>query len=241
MRSIFNYTWRTISFLLLLGMFSTAEAKEKNEENTEKVFNGLYVDVDILHPILHLFNSNRMGLNADVQIDLWHKLYPTILVGYDWFDASSEYSYPIPANNNQYKINGMYFKIGALYNIWKKNYEKQNSPIAYLGINYGISPGFHYTIENYPINNSYWDNGNDRSFSANGHTIAQWGEIVGGVKTPIVKNFCLGFEVMFKTLLHIKDQNSDNNIIHQSYAPGFGDKEAGKWGFRYTISYFFHL
>ena len=168
------------------------------------------------------------------------KLYPTFTLGYDWFDASDEYAYPIAANNNLYKVEGLYFRVGALYNIWKKDYSKPLNPMAFLGVNYGCSPHFQYTIENYPINNEYWSS-NNNTFQANGHTISHWGEVVGGVKTPIAKNFCLGFEVMYKFLLHIRDQQSGNNLIHQSYSPGFGDKESGMWGFRYTISYFFHL
>jgi len=37
----------------------------------------------------------------------------------------------------------------------------------------------------------------------------------------------------------VKGEN-DLYLITPSYAPGYGDKEDGKWGFRYTISYFFH-
>lgn len=241
MRNIFEYIWRIISVSLILLVFATgAEAKSKSEEKPQKTFYGLYLDADILHPIFHIFNHDRMGVNADLQIDLWHRLYPTFTIGYDWFDASDEYSYPIPATNNLYKVDGLYFKIGAMYNIWKKDYNKPLNPIAYLGINYGCSPKFQYTIENYPINNEYWGS-TTQTFGTEGRTTSHWGEVVGGVKAPIAKNFCMGFEVMYKFLLHIKDQKEGNNLIHQSYSPGYGDKESGMWGFRYTISYFFHL
>ena len=240
MRSIFDYIWKIISVLLLFSVTMSVDAKSKSEERPQKTLYGVFVDADILHPIFHLFNHDRMGLNADIQIDLWHKLYPTITIGYDWFNASDEYSYPIAANNNLYKVEGLYFKTGLLYNIWKKDYSKALNPMAFLGVNYGCSPHFQYTIENYPINNEYWSAKNT-TFQANGHTTSHWGEVVGGVKAPIAKNFCMGFEVMYKFLLHIKDQQSGNNLIHQSYSPGFGDKESGMWGFRYTISYFFHL
>ena len=238
MRNIFAYIWRIISVMLMFSVAMPVDAKDS--ERPTKTLYGVFVDADILHPIFHLFNHDRMGVNADVQIDLWHKLYPTFTLGYDWFDASDEYAYPIAANNNLYKVEGLYFRVGALYKIWKKDYSKPLNPMAFLGVNYGCSPHFQYTIKNYPINNEYWSS-NNNTFQANGHTISHWGEVVGGVKTPIAKNFCLGFEVMYKFLLHIRDQQSGNNLIHQSYSPGFGDKESGMWGFRYTISYFFHL
>lgn len=240
MRNIFAYIWKIISVLLLFSVSISVDAKEKSDGHPQETLYGVFVDADILHPIFHLFNHDRMGLNADIQIDLWHKLYPTFTVGYDWFDASDEYAYPVAANNNLYKVEGLYFRVGALYNIWKKNYSKPLNPMAFLGVNYGCSPHFQYTIENYPINNEYWST-NNNTFQANGYTVSHWGEVVGGVKAPIAKNFCMGFEVMYKFLLHIRDQQSGNNLIHQSYSPGFGDKESGMWGFRYTISYFFHL
>lgn len=240
MRNIFAYIWKIISVLLLFSVSISVDAKEKSDGHPQETLYGVFVDADILHPIFHLFNHDRMGLNADIQIDLWHKLYPTFTVGYDWFDASDEYAYPVAANNNLYKVEGLYFRVGALYNIWKKNYSKPLNPMAFLGVNYGCSPHFQYTIENYPINNEYWSAKNT-TFQASGHTVSHWGEVVGGVKAPIAKNFCMGFEVMYKFLLHIRDQQSGNNLIHQSYSPGFGDKESGMWGFRYTISYFFHL
>lgn len=240
MRNIFAYIWKIISVLLLFSVSISVDAKEKSDGHPQETLYGVFVDADILHPIFHLFNHDRMGLNADIQIDLWHKLYPTFTVGYDWFDASDEYAYPVAANNNLYKVEGLYFRVGALYNIWKKNYSKPLNPMAFLGVNYGCSPHFQYTIENYPINNEYWS-ANNNTFQANGYTVSHWGEVVGGVKAPIAKNFCMGFEVMYKFLLHIRDQQSGNNLIHQSYSPGFGDKESGMWGFRYTISYFFHL
>ena len=242
MRNISNYIWKIISvgLLLTVGVCSSF-SKEKVRPEGMETFYGLSVGLDVLHPMLHLFNHDRMGVNADVQVDLWHKLYPTVVVGYDWFDASDEYSYPIEATDNLYKVNGFYFKVGAMYNIWKKNYTKAINPMAYFGINYAFSPHYQYTIENYPINNNYWSGEKGNVFSHSGNTTSHWGEILAGVKTPIAGRFCLGFEVMFKLFLHIKDQKFDNYTIHQSHTPGFGDQESGKWGFRYTISYFFHL
>lgn len=242
MRNISNYIWRIISLCALLWFgISETFSKERVRPAGMETFYGFSVGLDVLHPMMHIFNHDRMGVNADVQVDLWHKLYPTVVVGYDWFDASDEYSYPVEATNNLYKVNGLYFKVGAMYNIWKKDYSKEINPIAYIGLNYAISPRYRYTIENYPISNSYWNSDSGSTFSHSGNTTSQWGEFLLGVKAPIAGHFCLGFEVMYKLFLHIKDQKVDNYTIHQSHSPGFGDQESGRWGFRYTISYFFHL
>lgn len=238
MQNISHYIWRIISIALLFNCFS-AEAKNDKQGKPEMVFYGFSVGLDVLHPILHIFNHDRMGVNADLQFDLWHKLYPTFVVGYDWFDGSDEYDYPIPATNNLYKVNGLYFKIGASYNVWRKNYKKPLNPIAYFGISYACSPGYKYEIANYPISNNYWNKDSEKKFNSKGHTTSQWGEIAIGVKAPIAKGFCLGFEAMFKLFLHINEQHDGKDVIHQTYSPEFGDKESGKWGFRYTLNYFF--
>jgi len=50
----------------------------------------------------------------------------------------------------------------------------------------------------------------------------------------------MGVELRYKGFLTIKTVEEDNCSINQSYVPGYGDYEDGTWGFRYTISYFFH-
>jgi hypothetical protein len=130
------------------------------------------------------------------------------------------------------------FKIGATYNIWKKDFSKALNPIGYVGMNYGCAPRYKFNIENYPLSDSYWGS-QENNFNATGHTSAHWGEFLLGVRAPVAQNFCLGFEVMLKLFLNIKEQNVNGASIRQTYAPGFGDKETGKWGFRYTVGYFF--
>lgn len=237
MKGISNFFWKiTISVFMLFVCSLSVSAKGKDDG--ERVLHGFSVNLDLLHPLLHLFNEDRMGINADIQFDLWHKLYPTFVVGYDWYDASDEYAYPIPANRNQYDVNGLYFKVGAMYNLWKKDVSKTVNPMGYVGINYGCAPRYKFNIENYPIANPYWGYA-ENNFNATGRTTAHWGEVLLGVKAPVAKNFCLGFEFMLKLFLNIKEQEIGNTDIRQSYAPGFGDKEIGRWGFRYTVGYFF--
>ncbi|MEE0911005.1 MAG: DUF6048 family protein [Paludibacteraceae bacterium] len=235
--SSITINWIAILILLLSSTSLLAEDKKKKWEG--KTFYGVSVDLDVFSPILHLFNRDRLGFNASVQADFFHHLYPEIVVGYDRFDASDEYSYSTPISGNLYKVNGLYMKFGAAYNLWKKIPDKMVLPNAYIGVMYAVAPKYSYEIQNYPIENSYW-NKEPNLFSSKGKTTAHWGEIFVGLKTPIVNGLCLGWEVIYKLPLYAKLQKEENKIIHQSYAPGYGDKEYGKWGFRYTISYFFH-
>lgn len=229
--------WIVILILLHSTTFLFAENKEKKWEG--KTFYGLSVDFDVFSPILHIFNKDRFGLNASVQADFFHHLYPEIVVGYEQFDATNRYSYELSASNNLYKVNGMYMKFGAAYNLWKKDPNKMVIPSVCIGMMYAIAPQYSFEIKNYPIDNNYWGEISNQ-FSSKGKTTAHWGEVFVGLKTPIVNGLCLGWEVIYRLPLYAKLQNINNDIIHQSYAPGYGNKEYGKWGFRYTISYFFH-
>lgn len=241
MSNISKYIWRIISILLLCWsnlFFSVAE--EKNEQ--KKFFYGFSVDFDLADPILSLINSDRFGLNASIEVDLFHRIFPVFEMGYGIYDAESHYAYIpdeiVQGDDYKYNIQGFYYKIGANINLLKGDRSKSLNPTAYLGARYGFSP-FQYKIENLVVKDLNWDQ--TYLFDAKGTTIGQWAEFLAGVKTPIYKNLCLGVEVRFKQFLHVQKKKTDNKVIHQTYSPGFGDKNKDKWGFRYTISYFFPL
>jgi hypothetical protein len=232
------YIWKIISIVLIISGNTFISAAQ--EKNTEKFFHGLFIEVDLLDPIFSAFNSNKFGLNAAVQADLFHNIFPVVEIGYTHYDATSAYAYLpeiiIQPDNYKYTIQGFYYKIGFNLNLLRSKSDSKLSPVGYIGIRYGISP-FRYNIENLLIEDSYWSE--KSSFNAEGTTIGQWGEVIIGVRTPIYKNFCLGADVRFKHFLYIAKKQTGNQIVHQAYAPGFGEQDDGKWGFRYTLSYFF--
>lgn len=247
MRRTSRYIWRIISACVLL-FFSLSAYSEEGSEKSRKasakpqtVLYGCYVDVDVMDPILHVFDNSRNGLDASLEVDLFHRLYPSFVLGYQSHDASGKYDYPIPAENACYKVDGLYFKVGLSINVWKKDYYRKLNPISYVGLNFGCSPNFSAEVSGYPIDNGFWgaDGQTDNTFLYQGKNKARWGEVFLGMKAPIVGHFCLGVEVMFKTLLHTEVKEATSCRIHHSYAPGFGSEKNGKWGFRYNLSYYF--
>lgn len=244
MRRTLRYIWRIISLslLLLIAHPSFAERSDKKTgERPQAVFYGFYVDLDVLDPIIHIFNKDRMGLDASLQVDLFHRLYPSFTMGYQQYDASGKYSYPIPSDDILYKVRGLYYKVGVTANVWKKDYGRKLNPIAYIGANFGWSPHFDSELSGYPMDNQFWNGGADNTkFSLDyGKNKARWLEIALGLKAPVAGMFCLGAEAMFKPLLKIDAVEGDGFVVHHSYAPGYGSQKNGKWGFRYTLSYYF--
>jgi hypothetical protein len=239
MKGISGYILKTISLLLLIwGNTFFIIAGEK--EDHKKLFYGFSVDFDLAEPFLSMLSSNKFGLNASIQADLFHTVYPILEVGYATYEGASDYAYIpdliVQPDNYSYRVNGTYYKIGVDFNLLEKDFTKKIIPIGYLGIRYGISP-FSYKIENLAVEDFYWEQ--TYLFNAKGSTVGQWAEFVAGVKTPVYKNICVGVSVRFRQFLYIQEKQEGDKIIRQSYAPGFGDKDDGKWGFRYTVGYFF--
>lgn len=247
MRRTSRYIWRIISVcaLLLSALSAYSEGSsgksKKPSVKPQAVLYGCYVDVDVMDPILHLFDKTRNGYDASLEVDLFHRIYPSFVIGYQSYDASDTYNYPIPAENPCHKVDGLYFKVGLSANVWKKNYYKKLNPISYIGLNYACSPHFNSEISGYPIDNGFWggEGQAESTLSYQGKNKARWGEVFLGMKAPVVGHFCLGVEVMLKLLLHTETKGETAYHIHHSYAPGFGSEKNGKWGFRYTLSYYF--
>ena len=238
MKNISGYTLKIISILLLIWN-STFFVVAGENEDYKKLFYGFFVDLDLAEPFLSMLNTDKFGLNASVQIDIRHTIYPVLETGYSTYEGASDYSYLtdlIEQPSYRYSVKGAYYKIGADINLLAKDFTEKINSIGYMGIRYGISP-FSYNIENLVVKDFYWDQTD--IFNASGTTIGQWAEFVAGVKTPIYRNLCLSADVRFKQFLYVREKRTGNNVVRQSYVPGFGDKDDGKWGFRYTISYFF--
>lgn len=250
-----TYIWRIISLLLLLCLpcFSLSAEENKDEDKkAEKIFfYGVYVDYDLGDLLMSAINSQRFGTNASIEVDLMHLLYPAFEFGYEEYDSAPDYCYNNTSGNEQTQgvtndIKGIYYKLGVNINLLKKDYSKKLTPYGFLGFRYAVAPHYSYDIAGFALNSSYWplddSNGSDRIEWLSGNSKAHWMEFIAGVSTPIYKGFCMGAELRFKQFLSIRDVKDENNLylISPSYAPGYGDKEDGKWGFRYTISYFFH-
>ncbi len=249
MKGMSTYIWRITSLSLLLSFFSysalATNPKEEKEqsENGKKTLYGIYVDYDLGDLLLNAIESQRFGMNASVELDLMHFIYPAFEVGFESYDSAPDYSYNNTSGDEKssgvkYDVDGMYYKVGANLNLLAKDYSKPLTPYAYVGARYAIAPNYKYEISGFSTNSSYWP-GQELLERQKGNTTAQWAEFIAGVSTPIYKGLCLGVEIRFKQFLYIESVDEGDFTIHQSYVPGYGDKDDGLWSFRYTISYFF--
>ena len=118
------------------------------------------------------------------------------------------------------------------------NNDIRSQNIVYSGFNLGFS-NFDQKITSYTIyntNSSTWGESQINEPINLSNLNAIWLELVFGLKTEILNNLFLGFELQLKNI--IKQKNLEN--ITNLYIPGFNrtyDSSGLGAGFSYTISY----
>ena len=132
-------------------------------------------------------------------------------------------------------VKGTYVKFGVNF---KLNNDVRTQNIVYSGLSVGYS-NFDQNINSYTIYNThsiYWGESIINSPINLSNLNAIWIEFMFGMKTEILNNLFLGFELQLKNV--IKQKNIQN--ITNFYIPGFNrtyDSSGLGAGFSYTVSY----
>ena len=212
-----------ISFLFINITLSNVSLKN---DTIEKF--GIRVGADIHKIIRSASNNDYTGFSFDADIRLKESIYISSEIGNE------------EKQINNYYINstakGNYLKFGAKFKLNKKDIGTQN--ITYSGLNIGFS-GFNQTINSYTIyntNSSTWGESVINEPINLNDLNALWFEILFGLKTEIINNLFLGFEIQLKNIISQKNKQEITNF----YIPGFNrtyDSSGIGAGFSYTISY----
>lgn len=221
-------------------MVASANASDSTSVSN-RWYKGFFLDVDVVEPVMSAIgDSKHKGANASLSVNLKNTFFPTVLVGYASYDASSDYSnYVVQPDDYTYKVKGPYFKAGLDFNMIKS--VKRFKPTCFIGVRYAFSV-YDYDILNVAVAQPEW--GSSSTISVSDNTFAQWGEFLGGVRVPVYNRLYLGFEGCYKWSFsprtdHFRNNEGTSVAINQSYAPGFGDKNGVTWGLRYLVSFFF--
>ncbi len=170
--------------------------------------NAVSFGVNIFDAILLAAGQSYGGFDVSADLSIYNWFFPTVEMGVGFGNNKNS------ANNFTYKSKpAFYAKVGLNYNfLYKSNPDYQ----AFLGLRAGFSH-FSYDITDITINSSYWDQTN--SFSLPGQkSTALYGEVLGGVKVKIVKNFSMGWTFRYHFKLYTK--NGSNSVPW--YIPGYG-------------------
>lgn len=225
-----------ISSLILCAYAFTAHAQKKIIESADTIKSPLYygftIQGDVASVVTSLLpNSQTYSFEGGVQVDLKHKYYPIVEVGFGGADKTT-------AENIGFKTDAPFGRIGIDFNLLKtKKNSKRTNNLFLAGVRIGMS-NFKYDITNISISNDYWgakSNKTEMLEYLNTPSKKIWWEFVAGVRVEVVKNIYMGWTIRTKSLMS-KDIEGE---ISPWYIPGFGINRTSNWGFNYSLGYHF--
>ena len=188
---------------------------------------GIRAGIDIQKIIKSATDNDYNGFSINGDIRIKKSLYVFSEVGSEEIILNSYY-----LNTN---IKGNYLKLGVNF---KMNNDIRTQNIVYSGFNLGFSQ-FDQRINSHTIYNTnsiYWGESIiDEPINLNDLN-ALWIELVFGLKTEILNNLFLGFELQLKSILKQRVRQDVTNL----HVPGFNktyDSSNLGAGFSYSISY----
>ena len=188
---------------------------------------GVRAGLDLNKIIRSANDEDYAGFSLSGDIRLKESFYVFSEIGNEEKEINSNY-----INSS---VKGTYVKFGVNF---KLNNDIRTQNIVYSGLSAGYS-NFDQNINSYTIYNThsiYWGESIINSPINLSNLNAIWIEFMFGMKTEILNNLFLGFELQLKNV--IKQKNIQN--ITNFYIPGFNrtyDSSGLGAGFSYTVSY----
>lgn len=217
-----------------------ARAQKKSKEKkapeiTYPLYNGVSVGVDLWGPGSKLLGGDFFSAEAMVDVDLKHRYFPTLEIGYGATDSWND-------TGIRYQTGAPYFRIGVDYNAL---YAKKHGHMLLAGVRYGFS-SFKYDIESLEVNDPIYGGsiGNpnleddiwggslpyhQEGMKANMH----WLEVCLSLRARVWKQLYMGWGVRIRFRLSA----STGQYGDPWYVPGFGKYNARSTGIQYTITY----
>ncbi len=190
------------------------------------LWNGLQVSVNVFDGIANIFGQSYGNYELAIELDLHNRFFPVWEIGVGRADNTPE------ELNFTYRTRGaLYNRIGMNYNF---KYISESKCFFYMGLRYGFSV-FSYDIDNITVDNPYWQDSETLSMK-NQQSWAHWGELLGGVRVKVYKNFYMGWTARYHLLLGSKS----NEYSELWFIPGYGTRSSAV-SFTYTLGYRFSL
>ncbi len=218
-----NHMSRFFTSIILTFIFSSLSAS--TNDTIEKF--GVRAAIDIQKIIKSATDNDYTGLSISGDIRLKESIYIFSELGNEEKTISGYY-----LNST---VTGSYLKCGVNF---KLNNDIRTQNLVYSGFNLGFSQ-FDQSINSYTIYNTnsiYWGESIITEPVNLTDLKAFWLELVFGLKTEILNNLFLGFELQLKNILKQNNKQGITNL----YIPGFNrtyDSSNLGAGFSYSISY----
>ena len=217
-----------ISIILVFNFFINSFSQIETDSISIKNKFGLRAGVDLSKLLNSAFNDDYEGFEVNADLRILKNIYISAEIGTEKKIIFNDYL------NTEAK--GNYLKAGGDYNMYTNWLGMDN--LIYSGFRIGFS-NFSQTINSYTIydvNNQPWGQATYYNPIVSDNLNALWMEFIVGIKTQILNNLFLGFNIQLKNLISDKTKNNIDNI----YIPGFNrtyDSSSLGSGFSYSISY----
>ena len=178
--------------------------------------------IDVARFVYYFADPAEIGAEASVDLEVYPNIYPVVELGYNSINTEEE--------SFDYASSGPYLRIGADYNLLPVN-DRSIHHSTTIGFRYGLST-FSHQAENVLVPSDYWGDLVIDSYenSLTGH----WIELVGGLKTELVPNFFLGWNIRYRILLNPEM----DPLVTPDLVPGFGNGATNRvFGITYSILY----
>ena len=217
-----------ISIILLFNAHILSFSQTETDSISFKNKFGIRVGVDLGKILNSAFSDDYEGIEINADLRILKNVYISSEIGKEKKIVTNDYL--------STESKGNYLKAGGDYNMYTNWLGMDN--LIYAGFRIGFS-NFSQTVNNYTIydvNNQTW--GQTSSFIpiVNDDLNALWMEFIVGVKTQVLNNLFLGFNVQLKNLISEKTKNDIDNISIPGFNRTYDSSSLGS-GFSYSISY----
>lgn len=182
--------------------------------------------INIWDPVMRIFGQDYGVASVWGELNMHNRYFPTFELGLGQASLTPEdmnYTYKSPL--------APFFKIGANYNVF------YNSDPRYkfmVGVRYGFT-AFSYRVTDIALSNDYWGTESKFDIPKQNSTVGYF-EFVAGVRVGIVKNFSIGWDLRYHTIVH----EGKPRYGKPMYIPGYGKRGTSLTG-SVSLVYTFEL
>ncbi len=206
------------------------ERRNTEPEIEYPLLNGLDVGVDILGPATKLLGSDNYSAEAFADLDLKHRFFPTVELGYGRSSTTNDY-------DTRYNSKTPYARLGADYNVL---YKKRHGNMLLFGFRYGFgtttydvsTPADSGSASLTNLTDPIW--GDSGTYSHEGmKTTMHWIELCAGVRVNVSGRIYMTWNVRLKYKLSA----SVSEYGAPYYVGGYGRYKNSVFGLTYSIVY----
>ncbi|MDE5826377.1 MAG: hypothetical protein K2H57_02245 [Duncaniella sp.] len=180
--------------------------------------------VNLWSPIMRAFGQHYGLGDVWAEVSLHNRYFPFLAIGVDNCNDTPDglnFTFRVPVSP--------YVKIGASYNFL---YNSNPDYKLQMGLRYGFTT-YKWNVDDITVNEGYWNDPSHFSL-LNQKSNAGYLEITFGLKVKIIRNWSLGWNIIYHSILH----ETKNPSGKPMFIPGYGKRGSavtGSLSLMYTL------